>query len=95
MSLRWAQSHFVGFVTRRLISALKVQVHEQIFFAKDCMPCNRLCRICSCHRSIFRWCMSLNNGLPLTRRRVLRYKSVTLKYVDHENAGYIKFSVFA
>ena len=25
---------------------------------------------------------------------MLRYKSVTLKYVGHENAGYIKFSVF-
>ena len=25
----------------------KVQVHDQIFFAKDCMPCNRLCRNCS------------------------------------------------
>ena len=24
---------------------------------------------------------------------MLRYKSVTLKYVGHENAGYIKFSV--
>ena len=31
----------------------------------------------------------------MTRRQVLRYKSVTLKYVGHENAGYIKFSVFA
>ena len=30
-----------------------------------------------------------------TRRQVLVYKSVTLKYVGHENAGYIKFSVFA
>ena len=30
-----------------------------------------------------------------TRRQVLRYKSVTLKYVGQENAGYIKFSVFA
>ena len=26
---------------------------------------------------------------------MLRYKGVTLKYVGHENAGYIKFSVFA
>ena len=26
-----------------------------------------------------------------TRRQVLRYKSITLKYVGHENAGYIKF----
>ena len=32
---------------------LKVQVHDQIFFAKDCMPCNRLCRNCSCYWSIF------------------------------------------
>ena len=31
----------------------------------------------------------------MTRRQVLRYKSVTPKYVGHENAGYIKFSVFA
>ena len=31
----------------------------------------------------------------VTRRRVLRYKSVTLNYVGHENAAYIKFSVFA
>ena len=31
----------------------------------------------------------------MTRRQVLRYKSVTLKYVGHENAGNIKFSVFA
>ena len=30
-----------------------------------------------------------------TRRQMLRYKSVTLKNVGHENAGYIKFSVFA
>ena len=29
-----------------------------------------------------------------TRRQVLRYKSVTLKYVGHENASYIKSSVF-
>ena len=29
--------------------------------------------------------------LYLTRRQVLRYKSVTIKYVGHENAGYIKF----
>ena len=29
------------------------------------------------------------------QRQVLRDKSVTLKYVGHENAGYIKFSVFA
>ena len=29
------------------------------------------------------------------RRQMLRYKIVTLKYVRHENAGYIKFSVFA
>ena len=27
--------------------------------------------------------------------QVLRYKSVTLKYIGHENSGYIKFSVFA
>ena len=27
-----------------------------------------------------------------TRRQVLRYKSVALKYVGYENAGYIKFS---
>ena len=26
---------------------------------------------------------------------MLRYKSVKLKYVGHENAGYIKFSVLA
>ena len=32
---------------------IKVQVHNQIFFAKDCMPCNRLCRNCSCYWSIF------------------------------------------
>ena len=31
----------------------------------------------------------------VTRRQALRYKSVTLKYVGHENAGYIKFLVFA
>ena len=31
----------------------------------------------------------------MMRRQVLRYKSITLKYVGHENAGYIKFSVFA
>ena len=31
----------------------------------------------------------------MTRHQVLRYKSVTLKYVSHENAGYIKFSVVA
>ena len=29
--------------------SFKVQVHDQIFFAKDCMPCNRLCRNCSCY----------------------------------------------
>ena len=44
---------------------VKVQVHDQIFFAKDCMPCNRLCRNCSCYWSIFRRCLSLNKGLPL------------------------------
>ena len=33
---------------------IKVQVHDQIFFAKDRMPCNRLCRNCSCYWSIFR-----------------------------------------
>ena len=44
---------------------IKVQVHDQIFFAKDCMPCNRLCRNCSCYWSIFRRCLSLNKGLPL------------------------------
>ena len=31
----------------------------------------------------------------MTQRQVLHYKSVTLKYVGHENAGYMKFSVFA
>ena len=30
-----------------------------------------------------------------TRRQLLRYKIVTLNYAGHENAGYIKFSVFA
>ena len=45
--------------------SIKVQVHDQIFFAKDCMPCNRLCRNCSCYWSIFRRCLSLNKGLPL------------------------------
>ena len=25
-----------------LVWQIKVQVHDQIFFAKDCMPCNRL-----------------------------------------------------
>ena len=29
------------------------------------------------------------------RRQVLRYKSVTLKYIGHENADYITFSAFA
>ena len=29
--------------------------------------------------------------MHLTQRQVLRYKSVTLKYVGHENVGYIKF----
>ena len=48
-----------------LLAQTKVQVHDQIFFAKDCMPCNRLCRNCSCYWSIFRRCLSLNKGLPL------------------------------
>ena len=48
-----------------LLISVKVQVHDQIFFAKDCMPCNRLCRNCSCYWSIFRRCLSLNNSLLL------------------------------
>ena len=52
------------FVNRTVVK-IKVQVHDQIFFAKDCMPCNCLCRNCSCYRSIFRRCLSLNKGLPL------------------------------
>ena len=31
------------------VTSIKVQVHDQIFFAKDCMPCNRLYRNCSCY----------------------------------------------
>ena len=31
----------------------------------------------------------------MTRRQVLRYKSVMLKYVGQENKGYVKFLVFA
>ena len=34
-------------------------------------------------------------NVHMTRRQVLRYKSVTLKYAGHENADYIKLSVFA
>ena len=37
-------------------------VHDQIFFAKDCTPCNRLCRMCSVYWSIFRRCISLNKN---------------------------------
>ena len=33
--------------------------------------------------------------MHMTWRQVLRYKSVTLKYVGHENTDYIKLSVFA
>ena len=32
------------------------------FFAKDCTPCNRLCRMCSFYWSIFRRCISLNKN---------------------------------
>ena len=35
------------------------------------------------------------SNLYMTQRQVLRYMSVTLKYAGHENAGYVKFSVFA
>ena len=35
-------------------------MHDQIFFAKDCTACNRLCRMCSFYWSIFLRCISLN-----------------------------------
>ena len=34
---------------RTIDYGVKLQVHDQIFFAKDCKPCNRLCRNCSCY----------------------------------------------
>ena len=37
-------------------------MHDQIFFAKDCTACNRLCRMCSFYWSIFRRCISLNKN---------------------------------
>ena len=37
-------------------------VHDQIFFAKDFTPCNRLCRMYRCYWSIFRRCTSLNKN---------------------------------
>ena len=39
-------------------------------------------------------CYKLDSTYEMTRRQLLRYKSVTLKYVGHENAGYIIFLVF-
>ena len=53
---------FFFFFLRYMLLNNKVQVQGQIFFAKDCMPCNRLCRNCSCNWSIFRRCLSLNKG---------------------------------
>ena len=53
----------------------KVQVHDQIFFAKDCMPCNRLCRNCNYYWSIFRRCLSFNKGLPLQSHRNMSTKT--------------------
>ena len=56
-------------VNDRLIlsrNCIKVQVHDQIAFAKDCMPGNHLYLICGCYWSISHgMCLSLNKGLPL------------------------------
>ena len=41
------------FLRQNRVRSVKFQVHDQIIFAKDCMPCNRLCRNCSCYWSIF------------------------------------------
>ena len=39
------------------------------------MPCNRLCRNCSCYWSIFRRCLSFNKGLPLQSHRNMSTKT--------------------
>ena len=71
------ESHYAFFSLSFFLCAvyLKVQVHNHIFCAKDCMPCNRLCRNCSCYWSIFHRCLSLNKGLPLLYHRNLSTKT--------------------
>ena len=68
-------SALLRFLRSMVALYIKVQVHDQIFFAKDCIPCNRLCRNCSYYWSIFRRCLSFNKGLPLQSHRNISTKT--------------------
>ena len=70
---------------------VKVQVYDQIFFAKDCMPCNRLCRNCSCYWSIFRRCLSSikvyrYNPTEICQQRLQGVRNVAQKLCSWERS---------